>query len=388
MKTSGKNNMDWILHLTILFLLITSVVFVYSAQFQSINETGSIWLKQLIYAGIGIIFYFVTALFNYRKLIRWSGWIYSLAIFLLILVFLFPEVNGAHRWISVKGLTIQPSEFSKLAVIIMLSAFASAPDRDPDAKKTFFTSLLIIIFPLVLIIIEPDLSSALILLPATLTILLYAGIQRKLLTITSGLLLVFTVLICLWIKYETPNQKSITTSQTIFLPEFPLMESYQKERIKVFLSDEYASSDSGWNKLQAQVAVGSGGLRGKGYLEGTQNMLGFLPRTVAPTDFIFCVIAEETGFIGSLIILFLYTILIARCLRTSWRAIDEFGRMMALGLSVLFFSHIFVNIAMTIGLLPITGLPLPLMSYGGSFIISTLLGLGLIQSIYQRRELR
>tara|TARA_B100000161_G_scaffold265559_1_gene242494 strand:- start:3361 stop:4527 length:1167 start_codon:yes stop_codon:yes gene_type:complete len=388
MKTSGKNNMDWILHLTILFLLITSVVFVYSAQFQSINETGSIWLKQLIYAGIGIIFYFVTALFNYRKLIRWSGWIYSLAIFLLILVFLFPEVNGAHRWISLKGFTIQPSEFSKLAVIIMLSAFASAPDRDPDAKKTFFTSLLIIIFPLVLIIIEPDLSSALILLPATLTILLYAGIQRKLLTITSGLLLVFTVLICLWIKYETPNQKSISTSQTIFLPEFPLMESYQKERIKVFLSDEYASSDSGWNKLQAQVAVGSGGLRGKGYLEGTQNMLGFLPRTVAPTDFIFCVIAEETGFIGSLIILFLYTILIARCLRTSWRAIDEFGRMMALGLSVLFFSHIFVNIAMTIGLLPITGLPLPLMSYGGSFIISTLLGLGLIQSIYQRRELR
>ncbi len=388
MKNSGKNNMDWILHLTILFLLITSVVFVYSAQFQSINETGSIWLKQLIYAGIGIIFYFLTALFNYRKLIRWSGWIYSLAIFLLILVFLFPEVNGAHRWISIYGLTIQPSEFSKLAVIIMLSAFASAPDRDLDAKKTFFISLLIIIFPLVLIIAEPDLSSALILLPATLTILLYAGIQRKLLTITSGLLLIFTVLICLWIKYEIPNQKSISTSQTIFLPEFPLMESYQKERIKVFLSDEYASSDSGWNKLQAQVAVGSGGLRGKGYLEGTQNMLGFLPRTVAPTDFIFCVIAEETGFIGSLIILFLYTILIARCLRTSWRAIDEFGRTMALGLSVLFFSHIFVNIAMTIGLLPITGLPLPLMSYGGSFIISTLLGLGLIQSIYQRRELR
>ena len=388
MKNSGKNNMDWILHLTILFLLITSVVFVYSAQFQSINETGSIWLKQLIYAGIGIIFYFLTALFNYRKLIRWSGWIYSLAIFLLILVFLFPEVNGAHRWISIYGLTIQPSEFSKLAVIIMLSAFASAPDRDLDAKKTFFISLLIIIFPLVLIIVEPDLSSALILLPATLTILLYAGIQRKLLTITSGLLLVFTVLICLWIKYEIPNQKSISTSQTIFLPEFPLMESYQKERIKVFLSDEYASSDSGWNKLQAQVAVGSGGLRGKGYLEGTQNMLGFLPRTVAPTDFIFCVIAEETGFIGSLIILFLYTILIARCLRTSWRAIDEFGRTMALGLSVLFFSHIFVNIAMTVGLLPITGLPLPLMSYGGSFIISTLLGLGLIQSIYQRRELR
>ena len=166
------------------------------------------------------------------------------------------------------------------------------------------------------------------------------------------------------------------------------MEKYQKDRIRVFLSDEYANSDAGWNKLQAQVAVGSGGLRGKGYLEGTQNMLGFLPRTVAPTDFIFCVIAEETGFTGSIIILALYSILIARCLRCTWRAIDEFGRMIALGLSVLFFSHIFVNIAMTIGLLPITGLPLPLLSYGGSFMITTLAALGLIQSIYQRRELR
>ena len=166
------------------------------------------------------------------------------------------------------------------------------------------------------------------------------------------------------------------------------MESYQKERIKVFLSDEYASSDSGWNKLQAQVAVGSGGLRGKGYLKGTQNMLGFLPRTVAPTDFIFCVIAEEAGFMGSISVVILYLILLIRCLRSAWRASDEFGRMLALGISTLLFFHIFINIAMTIGLLPITGLPLPLMSYGGSFMISTLVSLGIIQSIYQRRKIR
>ena len=388
MNPSRKNNMDWVLHIAIFILITISIIFIYSAQFQSINEIGSIWFKQLIYAGLGIIIYFITALLNYRKLIRWAGWIYSLAILFLMLVFLFPEVNGSHRWISLGGLTIQPSEFSKLAVIIMLSSFASAPDRDLDTKKTFFISLLIILSPLILIILEPDLSSALIVLPATVTILLYAGIQRKLITITSGILVILSILTCLWIKYESPNPKDTISSKIISLPKFPLMESYQKERIKVFLSDDYANSDAGWNKLQAQVAVGSGGLRGKGYLEGTQNMLGFLPRTVAPTDFIFCVIAEETGFFGSLIILLLYTILIARCLRTSWRAIDEFGRMIALGLSVLFFSHIFVNIAMTIGLLPITGLPLPLMSYGGSFMISTLLGLGLIQSIYQRRELR
>ena len=172
------------------------------------------------------------------------------------------------------------------------------------------------------------------------------------------------------------------------LPTVPLLEPYQKERIRVFLSDNVDTADAGWNKLQAQVAVGSGGLRGKGYLQGTQNMLGFLPRTVAPTDFIFCVIAEEMGFIGSISILLLYMLLLGRCLRTAWRAPDEFGRMVAIGINTLLFCHIFINIAMTIGLLPITGLPLPLMSYGGSFMISTLVALGIIQSIYQRRRIR
>ena len=241
---------------------------------------------------------------------------------------------------------------------------------------------------MILIALEPDLSSAIMLIPAGITILLYAGIKRRLIISTTTILIILTIIICLWIKYEKPVNNSDVFSTKRILPELPIMETYQKDRIRVFLSDDYANSDAGWNKLQAQVAVGSGGLRGKGYLKGTQNMLGFLPRTVAPTDFIFCVIAEESGFVGSLMILSLYVILIARCLRSAWRAIDEFGRMIALGLSVLFFSHIFVNIAMTIGLLPITGLPLPLMSYGGSFMISTLAALGLIQSIYQRREIR
>ena len=166
------------------------------------------------------------------------------------------------------------------------------------------------------------------------------------------------------------------------------MSLTKKIEYEFFFSDDLDPADTGWNKLQAQVAVGSGGLRGKGYLRGTQNMLGFLPRTVAPTDFIFCVIAEEAGFMGSISVVILYLILLIRCLRSAWRAPDEFGRMLALGISTLLFCHIFINIAMTIGLLPITGLPLPLMSYGGSFMISTLVSLGIIQSIYQRRKIR
>jgi rod shape determining protein RodA len=203
------------------------------------------------------------------------------------------------------------------------------------------------------------------------------------------LLLLRALLICVWVTLERPTSSTPPDEDVRFsLPTLPLLESYQKERIRVFLSDEYDTSGSGWSKIQAQVAVGSGGFYGKGFLKGTQNMLGFLPRTVAPTDFIFCVIAEESGFCGSMLILLLYLFLLYRCLRTAWRAPDEFGRMCALSITILLFCHVFINIAMTIGLLPITGLPLPLMSYGGSCMIATMGMLGLIQSIYQRRRIR
>ena len=138
--------------------------------------------------------------------------------------------------------------------------------------------------------------------------------------------------------------------------------------------------------MQSQIAVGSGGLFGKGYLKGTQNILGFLPRTVAPTDFIYSVVAEETGFAGSALLLVLYTTVTVRCVRAAVQARDFFGRLLAMGIGVLLFTHVFINIAMTVGLMPITGLPLPLMSYGGSFMVSTMGALGLVQSVYLRRR--
>jgi len=144
---------------------------------------------------------------------------------------------------------------------------------------------------------------------------------------------------------------------------------------------------AGWNKLQSQIAVGSGGWFGKGYLKGTQNILGFLPRTVAPTDFIYSVVAEETGFVGSNLLLLLYTIVIVRCMRAAVQATERFGRLLAAGVGALIFTHVFINIAMTVGLMPITGLPLPLMSYGGSFMVTTMTALGLVQSVYLRRRI-
>jgi len=295
-------------------------------------------------------------------------------------------VNGAHRWIPILKFTLQPSELGKIAVIIALSAYLAAPGRDVDDWKTFFSCAAIVGLPFFLIVAEPDLSTSLMLAPISLVIMLYMGVQRKLLLVGMAVVLLFSAVICFWIANEKPPEGEAAMSRWQVLPEMPFLEDYQKGRIRVFLTQGHDLADAGWNKLQSQIAVGSGGVKGKGYLKGTQNILGFLPRTVAPTDFIFCVIAEETGFIGGVGFILLYTLLLGRCMRASARSRDEFGRLMALGIGVMLFCHVFVNIAMTIGILPITGLPLPLMSYGGSFMVSTMIALGLVQSIYQRRS--
>ena len=382
---------DWIMLGTILMLIALSALFIYSAQFKSDEVVGSNWVKQLVFAGMGLGAYVVIVWFDYQHVARLAWWIYGGALVLLLIVFLFPPLNGAHRWIPLPGFTLQPSELGKIAVIIGLSAFLAAPDRDMDEWKTFFSCAAIVGVPFLLIAAEPDLSTSLILAPISLAIMVYAGVQRKFLLICVAAVLLLAVLACVWIKYEVPpdyDTMPAAERPSFVLPHMPFLEEYQKGRVKVFLTKDHDLADAGWNKLQSQIAVGSGGLYGKGYLKGTQNILGFLPRTVAPTDFIFCVIAEETGFMGGAFFVLLYTVLLGRCMRVSLRSRDEFGRNMALGIGVMLFCHVFVNIAMTIGLLPITGLPLPLMSYGGSFMVSTMIALGLVQSVYQRRRIR
>ena len=383
---------DWLMLGTILMLAGLSVAFVYSAQFKSeADVNGSKWFSQLLFAGIGLGAYFTLVWYDYRKAAKLFWLIFGGAIVLLLLVFAFPKLNGAHRWIPLPGFTLQPSELAKIATIITLSTYLSAPDRDMDEWKTFFTSLGIVGVPFLLIAAEPDLSTSLTLAPITLAIMLYCGIRRRLLLICTAVLLLVGVSFCFWVKYETtPAIEKMPTAERpkLVLPRMPLLADYQKNRIKVFLNENHDLAGDGWNKLQSQISVGSGGPYGKGYLKGSQNILGFLPRTVAPTDFIFCVIAEETGFVGGVGVILLYLLLLGRCIWASIQAHDEFGRLMALGISVMLFCHVFVNIAMTIGILPITGLPLPLMSYGGSFMVSTMIALGLVQSVYHRRRIR
>lgn len=389
----NPKRLDWTMLGTILILVAMSVAFVYSAQFKSAESFGNSWAKQLGFAGVGLCVYMTLVWFDYKIFSSLSWWVYGGSIALLLFVFLCDPVSGAQRWIPLPGgITLQPSELAKIAVAIKLGAYLSAPDRDMDDWKTFFSCVAIAGLPFLLIAAEPDLSTSLTLVPITLAIMLYMGIKRKLLLIGIAAVILAAATACLWIKYENPSEeqikKGVVVTDKQVLPNMPFMEDYQKDRIKVFLEKDYDVAGAGWNKLQSQVAVGSGGLQGKGYLKGTQNILGFLPAAVAQSDFIFCVIAEETGFMGGAFIIALYTVLLGRCMRVSLRSRDEFGRLVALGIGVMLFCHVFVNIAMTIGILPITGLPLPLMSYGGSFMVSTMIALGLVQSVYQRRRIR
>lgn len=365
---------DWTMFGTILTLLGLSVLFVYSAGYQSgeVSLSGKA-LRQVVWAAIGLGCYAAAAAFDYRKLTDFHWWFYTGAALALLLVLFFgTSIYGAHRWFSIAGIMVQPSEFAKLAVMFSLASFLSSPAVDSEEFGTFIKAFLIMLVPFMLIVIEPDLGTSMVLIPLTLALLFCAGTPVRPLLILIGTGIAGLVILAVWLRF--------------FPDTCPFLTDYQKSRVLVYLNVSQDPLGTGWNKLQSQIAVGSGGLFGKGYLKGTQNILGFLPRTVAPTDFIYSVVGEETGFAGSGLLLVLYTTVTVRCMRAAVQARDLFGRLLAAGIGVLLFTHVFINIAMTVGLMPITGLPLPLMSYGGSFMVTTMGALGLVQSVYLRRR--
>lgn len=365
---------DWIMFGAVAALLVTSCLFIYSADYRNDHAAGGLMGRQIMWVLIGLGCYSAVSSMDYRKLSGMHWWIYTAGLAALVLVlFLGMSVYGAHRWFRFGGITVQPSEFAKLATIFTLSAWLGDPATDIERMKTFLLAFVLAGLPFLLIAAEPDLGSAMVLLPIVMLLLFCAGVPlRPLLTLVGAGTVALLVLV-VWLRF--------------FPDSCPFLTDYQKNRILVYLNVNQDPLGAGWNKLQSQIAVGSGGLFGKGWLKGTQNILGFLPRTVAPTDFIYSVVAEESGFAGSSLLLVLYTTVIVRCMRAAIVARDAFGRLLAAGIGVLIFSHVFVNIAMTIGLMPITGLPLPLMSYGGTFMVSTMTALGLVQSVYLRRRI-
>lgn len=355
--------LDWWGLAGVLALMVIGVLFIYSACYRGDGlPVPGFYRRQIVWGGLGLAGLLGLAVFDYRRLGPLAWLFYAVAIALLILVLLVgATVSGAARWLNLFGILVQPSEFAKLATLFAMAWYLSRPGRDMADPLTSVRAALIALPPFVLIFREPDLGTAAVLVPVTFALLFAAGAPWR--TLLCFCLLGLALLPAGWW----------------------ILDEYQRTRLLVFFDAGRDPLNAGWNKIQSEIAVGSGGLAGKGFLAGTQNVLGFLPRTVAPTDFIYSVIAEEMGFAGSALVLSLYAAMLTGIVRTALSSTDRLGRLLSAGMAALVFSHVFVNIAMTVGLLPITGLPLPLISYGGSFMISTLAGLGLVQSVHVRR---
>jgi len=378
-------------------LMVLGALFVYSARMASETNTvwyAQSWFRQVVWYGLGIGAAIGVCLVDYRILARWAYVAYWLSILPLIAV-LIPHIGtthgwGAMRWIDLGFFQFQPSEFAKLAFILAQAHFLSRPVDELRVPLTFLRSLGLMLLPFLLIMKEPDLGSALVLLPTGLMMLYAAGAPKRYLVQLVGGVGVLGALFLVDVLFMPDNWQVFK------------LEDYQRRRLWVYFDRDYVPSsgvskaererlrkqqfDDSHNVRQALISVGSGGLTGKGWRQGTQNALGFLPRAVAHNDFIFSVIAEEKGFVGSALVLALYGTVLFTGIRIAGQARDRLGRLLAVGVVTLLFSHVFINIGMNIRIMPVTGVPLPLLSYGGSSVLGSLIAMGILQNVYIYRK--
>lgn len=354
-----------VLFTLVLIALLYGVAFIYGTGQQTGGAFADMWKKQLCWIAIGSAIMILLAVADYRWLGRHAWWIYALSIGALVMVLAVgARINGSKSWIRLApGVSIQPAEFAKITHLLLLSWVTSHPSVRFTNWRHLLPAAIVTGLPMVLIFLQPDWGSGGVLIPVTLGILFVSGIQLR------------------WLAYG-----AVITALAAPPVYGYVLKEHQKKRIMVFLNPAKNPTNEGWNARQSLLAVGSGGLTGKGYMKGTQNVLGFLPQTVAPTDFIFSVVAEETGFVGSTLLLAVFGAILVMSVYIAMKAPDALGRNLACGIGILFCVHIYVNIGMTIGLAPIIGIPLPFVSYGGSFMIVTLAAVGVLQNVYALRR--
>ena len=378
-------------------LMIIGALFVYSATMvsdasSSVPLFNQLWFRQLIWYAAGIGAAVGICMIDYRILARWSFVIYWIIIILLVAV-LIPGLGSvrfnARRWFDLKVFQLQPSEFAKLAFILAQAHFLSRPVEEVRLPATFWKSLGLTLLPFLLIMKEPDLGSALVLLPTGLIMLFVAGTPRRYIIRLIGGVGLLAALFLVDVLFSPPGWWQLK------------LQPYQQQRLLVYFGRDFAPANAtpqqriaasalqrakSYQVQQAAISVGSGGLLGKGWHKGTQTALGFLPPGAAHNDFIFSVIAEEKGFVGSVCVLTLYGAILFTGLKIAGQARDRLGKLMAVGVVTLLFSHVFINIGMNIRLVPVTGIPLPLLSYGGSSVIVSLIAMGMLQNIYLYRK--
>ncbi len=355
-------NLDKSILLAAFAIFLLGVVFLSSATYNMEFEPGKgLVSKQLCWVLIGLVLMSIVMAIDYQRFIDVSYILYGVNVLLLILVIFLGRARfGAQRWFAIGGFNMQPSEFIKFTLILALATYIGDKKTLMDRAENLVVPFLLCAIPFFLVMIQPDLGTGLLLIP-TLFAMLYVGGARPRHLVVCGILGVLA------------------------LPVFwQFLREYQRMRLLVFMNPNIDPLGAGYTITQSKIAIGSGGLIGKGWLSGTQNQLNFLPER--HTDFIFSVAGEEWGFLGSLILISLFLIIIVRGFRIASSQNDTNGRLITTGILTLLSLQVFINIAMTIGLMPVVGLPLPLVSYGGSSLATTMASLGLLLNVGMRRS--
>jgi rod shape determining protein RodA len=431
------NKIDFVLIGAALLAIIFGILMIYSAGFDSTEAINrGLYKRQIIWAIIGLILTGLLSAINYKVFGHYALHIYGFFIFILLVTTIFgrPIRGSSVRWLTFGFFSIQPSEFMKLGLVILLAKYFELKERDLKNFKELLIPSLLTLVPVLIIINQPDLGTAAIFIPILFTMLFLGGASVSHLVsivLIAAIAIVFPMLLTYWewegykgnnliiqlfghvdvlftiaglllaiaiitfITHYFANKKFL---RKIYIPSAVIslglffsvviqnwFKIYQKKRILVFLNPDLDPHGSGYNIIQSKIAIGSGGFFGKGFLKGTQTQLGFLPEKTS--DFIFAVIAEELGFIGAVLLLIILGVIIYRGIQIALSTRDKFGAILAIGIISILFSHILVNIGMVIGIMPVTGLPLPFFSYGGSNLLMMMLSIGILNNIYMNRSM-
>jgi rod shape determining protein RodA len=362
-------------------VMAVAVLGIWNLASASRAQSSPVWTSQSIYLGISLLAGFIVCLVDYRIIQRLALPIYIINILALIaLRFIGHKAKGAESWFIVGPVRIQPAEFMKIGVLLMLAKVYHDDFRPGEGSYgliRLIKPVTIVMVPFVLVLVQPDLGTALMIFLSSLTVILFGKVRWYLAgTLIAGVLAVGIVI---WNDYvrDVPEPRTTIVRH--------MLKKHQSQRISGWLDPESDLRGSGYHAAQSKIAVGSGGLSGKGWREGTQTGLSFLPEQ--HTDFIFSVWAEEHGFIKGVLLLVLYGLIFSLGLAVGFNARDRFGAFVAVGVVAMLFWQVFENIGMVIGVLPVTGITLPLMSYGGSSLVSVMLSIGLLVNISMRRHM-
>ncbi|MCO6472743.1 MAG: rod shape-determining protein RodA [Ignavibacterium sp.] len=400
-----QDKFDFYIFIPVIILISIGLIAVYSATINHPTAQGN-FEKQLFWSIFSLLA-FVVVYYLPSQTMRISAWpVYGITIITLIAVLIIGKtVYGAKSWINFGPVGFQPAEFAKIGTILALAVWLGTKKHNINNVKDIGVALLLGIFPVMLILMEPDLGTSIVFVFFTLVIIYWSGISLFGLfvvlspaivvfssifgTISLILTLIGTIILLFLFKRDLFISATVfvlnVAAGFVFDYVFSILQPHQQKRIETFLDPASDPLGSGYNSLQAKVAIGSGGFWGKGFLEGNQTQLRFIPEQW--TDFIYCVVGEEFGFLGSLFVILLFTILFLRMLHLAFQIRNQFRSLIIIGVLTLFFVHFAINIGMNVGIMPIIGLPLPFISYGGSSLTVNMILLGIVMNIYRNRKM-